>query len=832
MYNTAIIPTLLLILSLQSLLFASEEFSSFESTELDASFSTPNSDYLALKALYLATDGDNWNTVSDWMTASQFLANPTLPVGENIGLWTGVVLSPQGYVQQLNLQSKQLTGQIPPEIGDFCGLEVLNLSFNNLSGSIPPSVLNLTNLRFLYLGVNYLTGNIPVGISELQSLEVLSLKSNDLSGSIPSDISNIDSLTTITLQNNLLTGEIPISLGDLTQLTSLTLQENQLSGRIPSSLGDLNLQTLILNDNDLYGCYDSNLLNLCGQISSGFNLFISDGNKFCISWEDFCNTQVGVCGSTSNDDAYCYCEPILNLTENPEPDRIERASFKISSDDIVDYAVPSTYTAGNQVVLKQGFEVQQGSQLHAYIEACEEDCVVSEPCEGSPCAEVDFELDSEGNKYVPNQLTVIFPSGASSNQDAIRNYLVDIFYFNGFIENSMNLTRQTFWEGTSLEKCLCGHDIYLFTIDPIYIINEEGGGVAANSNGGPMSEGPSYSLNHYIDAGLLNEDAPNVVTNIPTINPNVLNSDTSLTRVAFLDSGVNTDILPVSSLIGSAALESNILSDIGCLNQSAFDTYGWNFVERNEIILDRRGHGTAVYLSYLNALEKLGLQASDQSSLVVKVLNDCGLGTAYDAACGIQYAADRGVDVINMSWGLYTNNLLLQEVIDSVTSKGVLFSCSSGNNGQDLANKKHFPSGYGYPHFKVINPQTGQMALNSIPQIFEVGGLCQAILEPNCLVANEHVNFWSSANYRSGQAIFAEAAIEMQGIVDASITCGIMGTSYAAPQFTAALVNEVNVVGIESVTKSHMFNSSVSWSDAATNFSYYSYILENDQLCN
>jgi len=55
----------------------------------------------------------------------------------------------------------QLTGPIPPEIGDLINLEFLVLFNTQLTGEIPPEIGNLTNLTYLNLSINQLTGEIP-----------------------------------------------------------------------------------------------------------------------------------------------------------------------------------------------------------------------------------------------------------------------------------------------------------------------------------------------------------------------------------------------------------------------------------------------------------------------------------------------------------------------------------------------------------------------------------------------------------------------------------------------------------------------------------------------
>ncbi len=61
----------------------------------------------------------------------------------------------------------EISGEIPPEIGELTNLTYLVLGLNQLTGSIPPEISNLTNLTHLYLGSNQLMGEIPEGICDL-----------------------------------------------------------------------------------------------------------------------------------------------------------------------------------------------------------------------------------------------------------------------------------------------------------------------------------------------------------------------------------------------------------------------------------------------------------------------------------------------------------------------------------------------------------------------------------------------------------------------------------------------------------------------------------------
>ena len=116
----------------------------------------------------------------------------------------------------------------------------LDLGYNQLTGSIPPEIGNLTNLTYLNLGPNQLTGSIPPEIGNLTNLEGLRLNNNQFTGEIPPEIRNLTNLIDLYLSNNELTGSIPPEIGNL-NLTRLNLRTNQLTGEIPESICDLNI---------------------------------------------------------------------------------------------------------------------------------------------------------------------------------------------------------------------------------------------------------------------------------------------------------------------------------------------------------------------------------------------------------------------------------------------------------------------------------------------------------------------------------------------------------------------------------------------------------------
>ncbi len=187
----------------------------------------------ALIALYNSTNGDSWTDNSGWETpdGSAF----TDPGTENT--WYGVGCDDGNtMVEYLDLGSNQLTGSIPPQLGDLDNLQDLDLGSNQLTGSIPKELGNMDNLLYLWLDNNQLTGSIPPQLGDLNNLLELNLYHNQLTGSIPPQLGNLDNLKELDLGSNQLTGSIPKELGNMDNLLDLWLDDNQLCEPLPVEL--------------------------------------------------------------------------------------------------------------------------------------------------------------------------------------------------------------------------------------------------------------------------------------------------------------------------------------------------------------------------------------------------------------------------------------------------------------------------------------------------------------------------------------------------------------------------------------------------------------------
>ena len=230
---------------------------------------------LALVVLYHATGGPNWNDNTNWLSAApldEWYGVSTDNEGRVIGLFlannrlSGEIppqLGDFANLEALDLRGNQLSGPIPAELGSLASLELLSLNGNELSGNIPPQLANLDGLTELYLANNRLSGEIPPQLGDFANLEALDLRGNQLSGPIPAELGSLASLELLSLNGNELSGNIPPQLANLDGLTELYLANNRLSGEIPPQLGDFaNLEWLILGWNQLSGAIPPELGNL------------------------------------------------------------------------------------------------------------------------------------------------------------------------------------------------------------------------------------------------------------------------------------------------------------------------------------------------------------------------------------------------------------------------------------------------------------------------------------------------------------------------------------------------------------------------------------------
>ena len=202
----------------------------------------------ALIAIYNATGGSNWERSDNWCS------------DKPLDQWYGVRTNSEGRVDKIELHGN-ITGQIPPEIGDLTELTWLSISNrllpDNLDfGPLPSEIGNLKKLETLAIQGYPLSGKIPESLYDLTDLLqlIIARPGHMDEQQISPSIRNLHNLQRCILRNMNLTGNLTPEFGHLFNLTELSLQGNNLSGAIPSEWGGLvNLGDCELTGNKLSG---------------------------------------------------------------------------------------------------------------------------------------------------------------------------------------------------------------------------------------------------------------------------------------------------------------------------------------------------------------------------------------------------------------------------------------------------------------------------------------------------------------------------------------------------------------------------------------------------
>ncbi|CAH1454212.1 unnamed protein product [Lactuca virosa] len=196
----------------------------------------------------------------------------------------------------LSLYRNQLTGKLPPQLGSLSDFNFIDVSENFLSGQIPPNMCKNGKMTELLILQNNFTGEIPASYSDCKTLtrfrvsnnmlsgvvpsgiwglpnaEIIDIATNDLEGGITSDIANAKTLAQIFAAHNRLSGELPPEISKATSLNMIDLSHNQFSGKVPATIGELTQLTSLHFDNNKFSALGwlptLNSLNLsCNQLS-------------------------------------------------------------------------------------------------------------------------------------------------------------------------------------------------------------------------------------------------------------------------------------------------------------------------------------------------------------------------------------------------------------------------------------------------------------------------------------------------------------------------------------------------------------------------------------
>lgn len=156
------------------------------------------------------------------------------------------------------------------------------------------------------------------------------------------------------------------------------------------------------------------------------------------------------------------------------------------------------------------------------------------------------------------------------------------------------------------------------------------------------------------------------------------------TLVAVLDTGVD---------IGHEDLQENLVpvSDPANGKKSYFSAVDQDFGEVGYALDDIGTHGTHVTgiigATYGNRKGMSGVASGHHNDLVrvmdIGISSDGETIYTFDAVQGIRFAAAKGAKVVNMSWGGYSRDRVMEQAIQEASREGVIFVAASGNEQTD-----------------------------------------------------------------------------------------------------------------------------------------------------
>ncbi|KAL7238887.1 hypothetical protein ACSBR2_004897 [Camellia fascicularis] len=202
-------------------------------------------------------------------------------------------------LEGLSIRFNNLTGTIPPSLGNSSSLVPLNVTYNDLTGSILTMLRQLPKLEYFAVPINRLSGTIPPTNFNLSSIKTFTLMQNQIGGSLPLNLGIIfPNLEFFSISGNQFTGSIPVSTSNMSSLAYLQAMGNNLTGKVPN-LGKLyKLSSFIISTNYL-GSSEANDLSFISSLINATDLEILalDNNNFRgLLPESFANLSINLVG--------------------------------------------------------------------------------------------------------------------------------------------------------------------------------------------------------------------------------------------------------------------------------------------------------------------------------------------------------------------------------------------------------------------------------------------------------------------------------------------------------------------------------------------------------
>lgn len=646
----------------------------------------------ALEGLIINSNGDVTSIVLPFKGLSGNLIKLNLPFLKSLDLQNNSI-EIVGDLNLPNLETLRLNNNKIREISNFSKMPKLKELFleKNLLEVVPdfsglpeleylwiydnklkevPNFTNLKNVEFLYLHNNPLE-RIPdfniqtlryldlsdLGISgkipdfDLPELIYLDLSGNKFYDEIPS-FEKLSVLQHLKLANNFLYGEIPDF--DLPNLSTLDISSNILSGGVPRFLKLRNLRTLDISKNNLTGWIPvfTNSPNL-----KNINV---NGNKF--SFEDIKDHFgfIQIYDDKEYSSQYHGENQVLHINENTsltlqlsEPLRVAHpnATYQWKKNDVNIEGATSPSLELNNL---SSFDIGEYT-VHIRDENFFADLeIISKP--------INVLLKGYGpygNEVAEGEIIYEF----ETEQD-----------FLDFVEvhQSLNI----------VDQCNCNNRF-------LYLIKHETDSIAKTikletqevkvETAKETSQIDDSDSNYLLDDQLFLNDGAVYEYNISPPTPS-----SNHVSIAMEDTGIDENMTYNESSIFD--IDADVCETI-----------------KNKPLVaktqDDNGHGSLGFRFIVDNNNGLNLDV-----LPLKVFNKEGNGTLFDLICGLYYAVDQKVNVVNISAGYSgARSEILEEAIKYAMVNGIFVVTAAGNSARDNDVTPYYPSSFSIEYPNVIS---------------------------------------------------------------------------------------------------------------------------------
>jgi hypothetical protein len=273
--------------------------------------------------------------------------------------------------------------------------------------------------------------------------------------------------------------------------------------------------------------------------------------------------------------------------------------------------------------------------------------------------------------------------------------------------------------------------------------------------------------------------------------------------IAVMDTGIQPDLYPTIKGRFWVNPEETVETDRD-RNGLVGDITGWNFVTNTNLPYDSNGHGTLVTSLIHEQLRNNAWAAKNVRYMYLKTYNKHGKGTLFNNLCAMSYARQKGVKIINASWGFYSpqESALLGYFLQELKESDITFVAAAGNEDDELEQNwfgivpslfyrnlgvnPFWPANYSLDHENVITVTTIHPKANAriYPHSRDDYNGYEVCADQN--LSNDIVSV-GVFNNRNGRFDFCDVLnITVPGNTDAS-----SGSSFAAPVVTGKMVEKL-----------------------------------------